>query len=212
MKNVHIHINVRLPGIRQLGLDALDAVTEGIDALRGIRHLEDGAEGTTVLDKDVLRDIAREVRVYDTRVKTGNDALDTILTEKALLGEREGITMSCIVDGKVLDFMAPTDLYALFGNAIENSFEAVRQVDDPEKRNISVLVKRVANMVSIHVENYYSGSVLFDGELPVSSKADAENHGYGMRSMKMICERYGGALAASVEGQVFSLDALIPIS
>ena len=44
MKNVHIHINVRLPGIRQLGLDALDAVSEGIDALRGIRHLEDGVK------------------------------------------------------------------------------------------------------------------------------------------------------------------------
>ncbi len=196
----------------ELSRETIDAVNIKMHDIRHqIRHLEDGSEGTTVLDREVLRDIAREVQVYDTRVKTGNDALDTILTEKALLGEREGITMSCIVDGAALSFVAPADLYALFGNAIENAFEAVRQVDDPEKRNISVLVKRVAGMASIHVENYFSGTVSFDGELPMTSKPDAENHGYGVRSMRLICERYGGALTASAKGQVFSLDALIPI-
>ena len=196
----------------ELSRETIDAVNIKMHDIRHqIRHLEDGSEGTTVLDRDVLRDIAREVRVYDTRVKTGNDALDTILTEKALLGEREGITMSCIADGAALDFMAPADLYSFFGNALENAFEAVRQVNDAERRNISVLVKRVAGMASIHVENYFAGKVTFDGELPKTSKPDAANHGYGVRSMQMICERYGGALTASAEGQVFSLDALIPI-
>lgn len=43
MKELHIHVQIRWPGVRQLGTDAAEAVLEGIDALRGIRRLEDGA-------------------------------------------------------------------------------------------------------------------------------------------------------------------------
>lgn len=196
----------------ELSRDTIDAINIKMHDIRHqIRHLEDGPGRATVLDKDVLIDIAREVNVYDTRVKTGNDALDTILTEKRLLGEREGISMSCIADGDALSFMAPADLYALFGNAIENAFEAVRQVDDPERRNISVLVKRVANMASIHIENYYEGPLTLVNGIPATSKPDAENHGFGTKSMRLICERYGGTFAIDATDTTFAVNMLIPL-
>ncbi|MCR4870236.1 MAG: ATP-binding protein [Atopobiaceae bacterium] len=197
----------------ELSRDTIDAINLKMHDIRHqIRHLEDGSEGATVLDKDVLRDIAREVNVYDTHVTTGNDALDTILTEKTLLGSREGISLACIADGSSLVFMAPSDLYALFGNALENAFEAVRLLNDPEKRNISLLVRRVANMASIHIENYFEGEISYDsyGKL-MSSKMDKEAHGYGVRSMQQIVERYGGTMTLSAEGQTFAVNILIPI-
>ena len=197
----------------ELSRDTIDAVNVRMHDIRHqIRHLEDGSEGTTVLDKDVLRDIAREVSLYDAAVKTGNDALDTILTEKALLGSREGISLACIADGSSLAFMAPSDLYALFGNALENAFEAVRLLNDPEKRNISLLIRRVANMASIHIENYFEGEITYDsyGNL-MSSKMDKESHGYGVRSMRQIVEKYGGTMTISVDEQTFAVNMLIPI-
>lgn len=42
MKEMHIHIRVRYPGMRQLGRDAAEAVFAGIDRLRGIRRLDEG--------------------------------------------------------------------------------------------------------------------------------------------------------------------------
>ena len=197
----------------ELSRDTIDAINIKMHDIRHqIRHLEDGSEGTTVLDKDVLRDIAREVSIYDATVKTGNDALDTILTEKSLLGSREGISLACIADGGALSFMAPSDLYALFGNAIENAFDAVRSLRDPERRNISLLVRRVANFASIHIENYYGGRVRFDEEgRPITSKGDAGDHGLGTRSMQMICESYGGTLSFEVDGTTFAVNMLIPI-
>jgi len=197
----------------ELSRDTIDAINMKMHDIRHqIRHLEDGSEGTAVLDKGVLQDIAREVNVYDTHVTTGNDALDTILTEKTLLGEREQISLASIVDGEALAFMSPTDLYVLFGNALENAFEAVRKLDDPEKRNISLLVRRVANMASIHMENYFAGEIVYDayGNI-MSSKMNREEHGYGVRSMRQIVEKYGGTMTLSAEGQTFSINILIPI-
>ena len=195
----------------ELSRETIEAINIKCHDIRHqIRHLEDGTEGPRIVDRAVLADIAREVNVYDSTVHTGNEVLDTVLTEKSLLGEREGITLSCIADGEALGFMGPAEIYSLFGNAIENAFEAVRQVEDPEKRVVSLMVKRVAGMVSIHVENPFVGTVAFNGDVPISSKGDDLNHGFGFKSMRLITERYGGTLTAATDGGLFKLNALIP--
>ena len=170
------------------------------------------ASGGASVDGRVLDEISREVGVYDSVVKSGNDALDTILTEKCLYCEKHGITLSCIADGRALDFVEPTDLYSFFGNALDNAIEAVERLDDPERRSIGLVVRRTGDMVSVHVENYFDGQVSFGGEgLPRTRKGDEANHGFGTRSMRLIVEAAGGSLTCRAEGDVFCLDALIPI-
>ena len=150
--------------------------------------------------------------VYDSVVKSGNDALDTILTEKSLYCEKHGITLSCIADGAALDFVEPTDLYSFFGNALDNAIEAVERMADPERRSIGLVVRRTGDMVSIHVENYFDGNISFGGEgLPNTRKPDEANHGFGVRSMRMIAESLGGSLTCRTQEDVFHLDALLPI-
>lgn len=179
------------------------------DIRHQIRNLEAGG---AAVDKAVLDDIAREVNVYDSKVRTGNGALDTILSEKGLVCEREGIAFTCIADGATLGFMAPADLYSLFGNATENAIEATSRVEDPERRSIGIDVRMVAGMARIHVENSFAGAldVGADG-LPRTSKGDTLNHGYGMRSMRAVAERYGGTLTTRVVGNVFHLNVLLPV-
>lgn len=165
-----------------------------------------------VVDQGVIDDMEHQIRLYDSSVRTGNDALDTILTEKCLYCEKHGITLSCIADGRALDFVEPTDLYSFFGNALDNAIEAVERLDDPERRSIGLVVRRTGDMVSVHVENYFDGQVSFGGEgLPQTRKADEANHGFGTRSMRMIVEGLGGSLACKVQGDVFHLDALLPV-
>jgi len=195
----------------QISRETIDAINIKCHDIRHqIRHLKDGSEGA-IADASVLADIAREVAIYDATVKTGNDALDTILTEKRLLCERDGITLSCIADGAALDFMQPVEIYALFGNILDNAIEAVSAISDREKRSISFVVQRRGDMVSIHVENYFSGSVSFDNGLPKTTKVDTANHGFGMRSIRATVEEHDGSLTLGAEGGIFRLDALIPI-
>ena len=170
------------------------------------------AEGGAAVDGRVLDDISREVGVYDSIVKSGNDALDTILTEKSLYCEKHGITLSCIADGEALGFVEPIELYSFFGNALDNAIEAVERLGDPERRSIGLVVKRVGGMVSIHVENYFDGRVDFGSEgLPRTRKNDPASHGFGTRSMRMIVEGLGGSLTCRAVDDVFHLDVLVPV-
>lgn len=178
------------------------------DLRHQIRHLQDGGR---MVDDAVLEDIANEVNVYDCTYQTGNEALDVILTEKALLAQKQGVSLQCIVDGSAVDFMAQSDLYSLFGNAIDNALEAMAKITDEDKGAISVKVRRRGSMVAIHVCNPYVGDIAFVDGLPRTSKSDTRSHGFGTLSMRVLAERYGGSLAIKAEDGNYRLNILIPI-
>ena len=87
----------------------------------------------------------------------------------------------------------------------------MRKIENPEKRIITLSVRKSMNMVLIHVDNEYVGEIRMDGELPRSTKGDDLNHGFGMRSMRMIAEKYGGTLTVAQQDHVFNLNILIPV-
>ena len=142
-------------------------------------------------------------------VETGNEALDTILTEKSLACSNEDIVLSCIADGAALDFMSPSDIYSFFGNALDNAIEAVRQVSDPERRNITLNVARQGKMVAVSIENFYELMPRFQDGLPTTTKANKANHGFGVKSMQATCARYNGLLHVGAKDGVFYLNALL---
>ena len=168
----------------------------------------------TVVNEQALADLAHEVEFYDSAVRTNNEALDTILTEKRLTCANEGITLSCVADGTALGFMRDADIYSFFGNALDNAIEAVRKLEDPSLRSISLVVRQVAGVASIHVENRYAREPVADGEgALLTGKENVTNHGFGLRSMRLTVEGYGGTLATMIdrEGHTFHVNAMIPL-
>lgn len=145
---------------------------------------------------------------YAVQFRTGSEVLDTILTEKTLLCQGQGVELQCIADGRNLDFIKAHHLYALLGNAIDNAIDAVLHLPETE-RTISLYVRRAGELVNIHMENRYVGSLTLRDGLPVTSKEDHDYHGFGMLSMRTIAERYGGTLAVRTEDGIFSLDILL---
>ena len=157
-----------------------------------------------------LRQARKAIDFYDAVVKTGNEALDTLLTEKSVYCSNRSIRLSCMVNTGHLQRIGLVDLYTLLGNAIDNAIESVERLDDPEKKVISLTIRDQGQMLYIQIENYYEGSIRMEGGLPQTSKWDKENHGYGVRSIRQIVERYGGQLMIQTAGQIFSLEILIP--
>ena len=151
------------------------------------------------------------ISIYDSAVETGNKTIDIILTEKSLMCNKNHIKLTCIVDGGALSFMAEQDIYSLFGNAIDNAVEALSQVEDEEKRVVGIIAKRKGMFVSLQFYNYCSQTPQFSGGLPVTTKADKQYHGFGMKSIRMIAQKYGGEMDVSVENQVFNLRLLFPL-
>ncbi len=193
----------------RLSRDTIEAINiKCHDIKHMIRDLGEARE----LPAGVVEEMAEQVRVYDSAVRTGNEALDVLLTEKSLACSKNRINLSCIADGEALGFVAPADLYALILNALDNAIEAAERVEDADRRSISLVIRRRGSMCAIHVENYFAGAVeLGDDGLPQTTKADKDAHGFGLKSMQLIAKRYGGALHTRVQGDVFHLNVLLPI-
>lgn len=187
---------------------------ENIEAINikchDIRHqIRQLANTRGSIDPDTLEDISQEVNVYELTADTGNEALDTILTEKGLACYREGIGLTFMADGSAIDFMAPSDIYSFFGNALDNAIEAVRQVTSPECRIIDVRVERRHEMASILIENCYDTSPVFVNGIPRTSKGDEVNHGFGIRSMQLVAAHYDGTVQVSASDGIFSFSAIL---
>ncbi len=101
--------------------------------MAALRAIRDKSE----IDRQVS-EMENAVMIYDSVIHTGNTALDVVLTEKGLLCEAKQINMTCMVDGKLLNFVDTVDLYTMFGNALDNAIESVIQQQDQQKRVIQV--------------------------------------------------------------------------
>lgn len=165
------------------------------------------------IDKAYVNDLVDIIDIYDSSVKTGNAALDLILAEKSLFCHRNHIVLTCLADCSRLGFISDADLYSLFGNIVDNATEAVMKVADEHKKNINVIVRNVDEFVSIQVDNYFAGTVVFgeDG-LPRTCKGDDGYHGFGIKSVEAITDKYGGDLTISVNDDIFSLSILFPVA
>lgn len=172
-----------------------------LSALKTIDNLEKRGE--------VIGTIEDSVMIYDSMLKTGNAILDTVLTEKSLLCNQEKISMTCIADGKILDFMDAVDLYTLFGNALDNAIEAVRELPT-EERAINLLLHKKAGLIFIQVENRYQGTLKMENGIPITQKEDKNYHGFGLHSIMHIAEKYRGFVTLETEGQIFLLRLTIP--
>ena len=164
-----------------------------------------------VVDEKALRGMEEAVNRYDTIVRTGNEALDLVLGEKSMLCQGKQITFSYIADGAQLAGMETGDIYTLFGNATENAIEYLQKLPDPEKRFLHLSVKRMGELVAIHLENYYEGpDRTGDAALPHTTKENKSYHGFGLRSIQMTAEKYGGEMSVHAKDHLFCLDVILP--
>lgn len=175
-----------------------------------LKHQIHNIGSQNAIGETVLKEIEEIVEVYDSVVKTGNKALDIILTEKSLLCNSKGIKITCIADGERIAFMRDSDIYSLFGNILDNAIEAVERLEE-EKRTIGFTMKKVNEFLVINVHNYFQGVLAFEGGLPRTTKQGIGYHGFGMKSIQIICEKYEGDLSISVEDDIFNLNILFPI-
>ena len=155
--------------------------------------------------------LEQDIKAYEAQNKTGNKILDTILTMKSMQCQKENIRLTCVADGKEISFLDPMDVSALFGNALDNAIESVRKISDVEKRLIHVSVARQKNFLRIRVENCYEGKLHFQDGIPATTKSDKRYHGYGIRSIRQIAEKYGGSATIDARDGWFELRLLLPI-
>lgn len=158
-----------------------------------------------------LQELQDKIDCYSLQQHTGNDVLDTILTEKELICKQKHIQLTSIVNGELLAFLPLEDLCAIFGNALDNAIEAVEQIASLEKRLIRVVVHQAHNFAMIQIENYTEANMSTGNGLPATTKEDRSLHGYGLKSIQYITSRHKGMMAVDCKDNWFILRIMLPI-
>lgn len=160
------------------------------------------------LTDEEIGSLRSAMSIYDSTVKTGSEVLDVVFHLNSMACQKEGIQFTALADGSALRFVETRHLYSLFNNALSNAMEAVRKLDDPAKRVISVSVKQAGETVEIEIFNFFDGCLPGSGD---TTKEDRHLHGFGTKSMRYIAQFYGGVLSVQIGKDIYDLHISIPI-
>ncbi len=169
---------------------------------------------------EVLEDMEQAIAIQESFMNTGNKVLDVILTTKSLQCQKKNITLNAMVDGDLLADIHVKDICSLFGNILDNAIEATQQVEDLEKRLITMSVRSRNQFIIVECENYSDATnvrlrdrqrkrIFRSNNLPQTSKADNVKHGFGLKSINQVAEKYGGAMNCSYEDGWFKVKVLL---
>jgi hypothetical protein len=161
---------------------------------------------------DYLDGLEESIRIYEAQYRTGSSVLDTVLTGKSLYCAKHGIEMTCMADGKLLEFMHAMDICTIFGNALDNAIEYEKNVADPRKRLIHLSLFSRSRFLLLRFENYFEGELAETADgIPATTKQDRDYHGFGLKSIRYSVRKYGGSLTIKQNKNWFELTILIPI-
>ncbi len=163
-------------------------------------------KGDTEGLKKYLRDLGGAVDESDYVRITGISAVDAILNEKMYEAQSKDITTSYNCVNLEKNDILPIDLCIILSNALDNAIEANSLVEDKTRRFIKVKAHGNETFTVISVSNPTDSEPKKNAKgLYETSKADADSHGFGLRSIESTVNKYHGEMLMKCEDGVFTL-------
>jgi hypothetical protein len=178
------------------------------DLRKEIRKLRNQNGNISENDLSLLEE---SLNFFDSSVKTGNVNIDALIQEKLIYCNSIGIEFTSLVDGDAFKEMANSDVYFLLVNIIDNAIEAVEQIQDKEKRTITITASKKQGVLVIEETNYFDGEITFnkDGSIKTTKVENAKYHGYGTKSIAYVAKKYGGKVEYKTDNNIFVLRIVI---
>ena len=207
-------------------LESIRGRTQSEEAIRSLRHdLKNHAismqllldQGDTDGVKEYLDSFLEAAKNPTESYNTGSDLLDGLLKQKLSPAKDSGINVTCSLDFRnAANTIDNFDLCVMMGNILDNAVEACMAQPSEQTRYIKVSGGPAANCQLIKVENSVNPKNSTSGApgpsgLPFTTKADKTLHGFGLRNVKAVLERYGGSMTITQENSSYSISMLIPV-
>lgn len=143
-------------------------------------------------------------RMY-TYVNVGNSLLSYIINSKLSMAKELGIEIKAEIENLPFSYMDSVDFSALLNNMLDNAVNgALESVD--KKLEVSIVSEKGFDVIT--VKNSIDGSVLDNNPELASSKAEP-GHGYGMKQMRAVTEKYEGNIDIYEKDGMFIVSVML---
>lgn len=143
-------------------------------------------------------------RMY-TYVNVGNSLLSYIINSKLSVAKERGIEIKAEIENLPFSYMDSVDFSSLLNNMLDN---AIRGALDSEGKKLEMNIASEKGFDVITVKNSIDGSVLKDNPELATSKEEP-GHGYGMKQMKAVIEKYEGSMDIYEKDGMFVVSVML---
>ncbi|MCC0686595.1 MULTISPECIES: sensor histidine kinase [unclassified Clostridioides] len=156
-----------------------------------------------------LNNLQVEIQSNDLLFSTGNFILDTILSEKKEICDKNKIELKVGINFGCCEAIELIDVCHIFSNILDNAIEACNKIDDGN-RVICVKGDVIQNFYLIRVENTKVNQIITkNGDILTDKKGSV--HGFGIKSIKNSVNKYGGNVVIEYDDKKFVVKIAIPL-
>ena len=162
--------------------------------------------------KDYITSIMEQYNIKKRTTFSNNNVLNGLISEYSSKCYMENIEFVVDIRPGTIDDIAATDIVALFGNILSNAYEAAKQCEKINGKYIELVVKRKHETTLIKCVNSCAVPPKIIGGKFISIKKDTNRkHGYGMKSIDKIVNKYHGSHIEQFDENEFTISIILMI-
>lgn len=166
------------------------------------------ADGDSQKAEEYVRSAQADIDEITPNRYCKNNTVNLILSSFAAKAKNNGVVLSVEAGLPQSLSISETELCTLLSNGLENAIIAAAQVADEQFRKVRISCQTHKGNLLIFIENSFTGKVAMKEGLPQSCR---EGHGFGVKSMAMIAEKYNGYCSFEAKGEIFTLRIVLPL-
>lgn len=147
----------------------------------------------------LIQGLLGEINRLETRVYTKNPSFNTVLAAKFADARQAGIPFDYHITLPETLTFEPGEIGVLLGNLLDNAIEASVPLP-PKDRYLYVKILYEYRTLMVLVEN---GKLPNPADPAGTRKDEPQNHGFGLKSVAQLTDKYNGVLTLSDEGDRF---------
>lgn len=152
-----------------------------------------------------LGELNQEYICSENKIWTGNKVLDFLLNQKKSIAEQKEIEFHISTTVALGLPFSMSEICSLFGNLLDNCIEACERIDIG-KRWIQVRMNKKEGLFFIEIVNSIKDLPLEENGKLISTKAEKDVHGYGLKCVQRIVDKYEGILGCHIDTDQFQID------
>ncbi len=154
-----------------------------------------------------LRGIQEEKLQVEQPIVCENEELSYLLTVKRQKCREAGISFHYVISTN-LSGISGIDLSILLGNLLDNAIEGIGK---SREKKIDLQLQEQHGYYKITVQNSIDRTVLGNNLQLFTTKENTYEHGFGIKSVRTVVDKYNGICEFSEEEGVFTAEVLLPI-
>lgn len=155
----------------------------------------------------MLENIENEIENIKPIKYCKNDILNIILSIKIEEAQKYGINIELKIDSSIFLNIDEIDICDIFTNILDNSIETTK---NEKNKNITLYLYKKMNYIIIKCENFYSNIKIDKYGNLKTNKKDKSHHGYGIKTIEEITNKYKGELNIKTDNNIFKIIILLP--